>query len=300
MNLSRFLHLRLQGAPLGASVFNGGDDDNKTKSQTQVSYNYDPNDSAARQRLYAEASRIYDTIKGSAASSQYPGAKPIPLSPETKQAQQMLTSTALGPGQKVADAAGQALNFGFKDVLYPSSNPALQAHIDSATRRLGEEFTSPTGPLAQARGYFTGNNSAGTGTREGIAAGLASRSYLNTVGDVTAKLTSDGYKEGLDTFEKTMAFAPNAYSLMTMPAQTLGAVGAQNESVAGINEAFEAAKRNYALTGDWTSLQPYANVILGLSQPGTTTNKESDVSRTQQLMQLAGLGMMGYGMFGGA
>jgi len=250
---------------------------------------YDPATAAARAKILDYASSIYGR-SATAAAQGYPGAKPIDLSPESLRAQQMLTGVATGPGQDVANMIPGALQFGLSDVLHPETSPGFQQTLDSATRRIGEEYTSPTGPLAQARGMFTGGSSGGTGTREGIASGLIGRSYLNTVGDVTGKMTSDAYSKGLDTFSKTMAFAPSAYGLMLQPGATMGAVGAQNESVAAGKENYAAALRQYAQTGEWGALQPYANLVSGFSQPGTSTT--STQSQFSQFMSVAGLAAM--------
>lgn len=294
MNFSRFVHLRLQGASPDATVFNG-EDDNKQTSQTTTNYGYSPAEQQARDYLFNQGLSLAQKNQGAA----YPGASPIAPSTLTDQARSMLVSTATGPGQDIANSAASALKFGFGDVLNPSTNPALAANINSAVRRVGEEYTNPTGPLATARGYFTGNNSGGTGTREGIASGLIARDYMNKVGDVTAKMQSDAYNQGLDTFEKTLAFSPNAFSLMLQPAAAVGAAGAQEDSIAAIQEQYDAAKRNWELQGGWSMLSPYANLTSSLTQPTVTSNKEATVSRTQQLMQALGLGMMGYGLFAG-
>lgn len=201
-----------------------------------------------------------------------PYAAPVPFSPDTTAAQNNLRSVATTQGPQVAQQAQQALQFGLHDVLNPTASPGFQASLDTATRRVGQAYTDPNGVLSQIRTGAMSGNSTGSGTREGVANGIAARSYLNTIGDVTGKMTSDAYASGLDTFNKTLAFAPNAYNLMTQPAITQAAVGQQNEAQSQAQADYEAANKNYQQNAPWQQLGNYANIIYGGSNPTTTTS----------------------------
>lgn len=226
-------------------------------STTTVNQNYSPEEAARRAALMAEGERIYGTTKGAVPQGPTPSA-------DTLQAQQMMRGAAAGPVTDIAGMMPQAVQFGMHDVLNPASNPALQATLDTATRQVGNAYTDPGGVLARIRQGFDIQNSGGSSTREGIAGGIAGREYLNTIGDVTGRITSDAYSKGLDTFSRTMALAPQAISTATAPAGITSAVGQQTE-------AYQEAARQWDLAAPWAALGPYANIVNGLSNPSTTT-----------------------------
>ncbi len=274
---------------LGKSwCFMGGSEPAPASSSTTTQQVYSPEETAARNKVQSEAERIYNSTSGSFTSANYPGAAPTPFSSDTVAAQNYLRNFATTQGSTIAGQAGDALKFGLKDVLSPSSNPALQQTIDTTTRKIGETYTDPGGVLSNIRGAFTGNNSGGSGTREGIAGGLAGRSYLNAVGDATGKITSDAYKEGLDTFNKTLAFAPNAYNLMTQPALTQAAVGQQIEGMQQAQATYGANQQSWALNAPWMGLQNYAQIVYGGANPATTT---TGTASTGSANKNAGMGM---------
>lgn len=259
--------------------YGGGDSPPSQTSTSTVTQQYSPEETAARAKLFSTGEAIYNKTKDQIASGGYPGAKPVGFSPESIQAQNMVTSAALGPGQQIANSAAGALNFGLGDVLYPGSNPALAGTIDTAVRRLGTAYTDPNGVLSKIRSNsMAGNSSDGSGTREGIAMGIAGRNYLNTVGDTVAGMSSDGYNKGLDFMKSSMAFAPNMYNLMMQPGVTIGAVGSQKEAQSAAEANYAAAARNWDLTADWQALGPYASLVTGLSNPSTVTSSTAPMA----------------------
>lgn len=269
------------------TFFSGGG----TSTVQQKSFT--PEEEAMRKLLMSTGKDIYDQTQGQYTAAGYPGAAPVPASPQTIQARQMLQDTATGQGSAVSAAAGQALQFGLKDVLYPESNPALQATIDTATRQVGQAYTDPGGVISRIKQNFTAGNSGGTSTRESIAGGLAARSYLDTVGDVTGKLASQGYQAGLDTFGRTMAFAPQAYNLMTQPAQTMAQVGGSVEAEQAALNNFESLKKQYALNAPWMGLQNLSNVFTGTANPATTSTANT---QSNPVMNMAGGAMAGWAL----
>ena len=273
------------------TLYGGGDAPAPASSTTTVQNTYSPEEEARRRVVTDEASRIYEAQKGIWGSMLNPAAKPVGASADTLAGQNMVRSAAMGPGQNVATNAGNAASFGLSgDVLRPESNPALQANIDSVTRRVGNTYTDPGGVLSKIRTNFTAGNSEGSGTREGIAGGIAGREYLHTIGDVSAGMTSDAYNKGLDYMKSSMAFAPNAYNLMMQPGLSVGAVGAQGEAYAQAQENATAGDRAWTLQAPWAGLQPYANIVNGFSNPGTTTTGTA----------MSGASSGGMGILGGA
>jgi hypothetical protein len=267
------------------TFFGGGGSTNTVQKQ------YSPEEEAMRKALLGEAQKVYAKTQPQFEAALYPGAKPIGPSTATQASQAAALNTALGPGQQVADTAANAINFGLNDVLQPGANPALQGHIDSAVRRVGEAYTDPGGVISNIRSNFMQSSPSGQSSREAIAMGLAGRSYLNTVGDVTASMTSDAYNKGLDTFRSTLAFSPQAYNLMMQPAATLSAVGGQQEAYAANQEAYQAAARQWGLNAPWQGLQNFANIIHGGANPSTVSTGET---ASNPMMGAAGGAMAGW------
>lgn len=236
---------------------------------------------------------------GGGGTPAYPGARPITPSAETLSSREQLRQFVAQHGQGVTDLSMGALQFGLKDVLDPTKSPGFQATLDTATRKVGEAYENPGGVLANIRSSFGEGASAGQSSREAIAGGLAGQGYLNTIGDVTGKLSSDAYARGLDVFKSTMANAPNMYNLATQPAVTLGAVG---EAVTGDEreaEAFRAAERGWNINAPWLQLQNLAQIVHGTTSPGsTTTGSPPGVTPQQRLGGMMGGAAMGYQMSG--
>lgn len=259
-------------------------------STTTTQQNYSPEEAARRTRVQDIAGGIYDTTAGSYTAAGYPGAKPVGFSPESTEAQQRILDYSKGQGAGFTSSVGNAAAFGLGPVLYPESNPALQGTIDTAVRRVGQSYTDPGGVLSQIRGGFTAGDSAGSGTREGIAGGIAGREYLNTVGDVSSRIASQGYGQGLNFMQGTMGMAPAIYNLGQAPALSEAAVGAQREAQGQAGEQYQAAAREYALNAPWMGLQNYANIVYGGSNPMMTSQMSG--GQGNPLMQMIGLGAM--------
>lgn len=278
----------------GSRCMLGGDPPAPASSTTTTQQVFSPEETAARKQVMDAAAGIYGQQQPLWASMVNPAAKPVGASADTLQAQQMVKGAATGPGQTMATNAASAANFGLSgDVLNPESNPGLQGSIDSALRRVSNTYTDPGGVLSQIRGNFTAGNSGGSGTREGIASGIAGRNYLNTVGDVTSTMTSDAYNKGLDYMKSAMAFSPNSYNLMMQPGLSVGAVGTQQEQYAQAQANATAGDTAWQLQAPWAGLQPYASTVLGFSNPGMTATGTSQMSSGSGGMGLLGGAMMG-------
>lgn len=260
--------------------YGGGDAPAPQTSTTQVNQLYSPEEAARRAQLMAEAERVYGQ-----ASAALPGQAPAGASPQTLESQRQLQAYNAGPGAELNKSLQGATQFGLHDVLYPSSNPALQSTIDTATRKVGQAYTDPGGVMGQIRGQFTAGSSGGAGSREAIMSGIAGRSYLDTIGDVTGKISSDAYTKGLDTMTRSMALAPQTQQMGMTPAFTTGAIGQQNEQYA-------ENQRQWAVNSPWTALAPYASAVMGLSNPSTQTTSTVP-GPTRNPMAPLGMAMQG-------
>lgn len=118
-----------------------------------------------------------------------------------QQIQQMFTSGAAGSQQlgdmmtsgnaQTGDALSTLLN---PDILNASSNPYLQSYMDAAIRPLSEQHANVVMPGIAGSAISAGGYG---GSRQGIAEGLAAQGLSRSTGDVTAKIGSEGYGQGL-------------------------------------------------------------------------------------------------------
>lgn len=262
-------------------------------SSTQTVMNYSPEEAARRTRVQDEATRIYNATAGNIANSPYPGVKPVGLTGDQLTGQD-LTRTAANTiaGQYIPQLA-QATQFGLSDVLDPQSNPALNSTIDAAIRPITQSYTDAGGVLSNIRTGAINAGGQGNSTRQGIAEGIAAGRYADTIGDTAAKITSDAYSKGLDTFSKTYGLAPSVMSSLALPGQLYSATGSQDQAVQQAQEQYFADARNWGLNAPWLPLQNYANIVYGNGPSGSTTTSTGGGQQSN-----AGMGAIGGAMAG--
>ena len=260
-----------------------------SSSTTSVTPTYGANDAAIQAVLQA-AQNTYNTNQG--AISAYPGSTPVSPSGATLQGQQSTLNAANNIQQNLLPAVSQATNFGLLDVLYPQSNPALQASIDAAIRPVTQQYTDPGGVLAQIRADATGAGQYG-GTRQNLAEGVAGGRYLKTIGDIASQRTSDAYNQGLDTFSKVLSLAPQLANLQTVPGTLQSGVGTQQEAYQQAMNDYTAAAKLWGVNAPWQNLSNYASLVYGGSTPGSTTTSSSSVSAPSTLNTSIGTGLIG-------
>lgn len=258
-------------------------------TSTSVTQNYSPEEAARRAKVMDEAGTIYDSTKDTLANSPYPGSAPTPFSTASTQAQQMMMQNAVA-AQPAIDSLGRSVQFGLTDAMDVNSNPHLQGAIAAAIDPITKQYMNPTGVMSTIR---TGANEAGQfgGSRQGIAEGLAAQGYMGAVGATAQKMASDQYQRGMDTFEKTMLFAPQAMDAMTLPATWLSGVGTQQESLAQAQADYNAQAQMWDLNSPWMGLQNYANIVFGAGSGGgttTSTNNGGGYSRSPLMGALSG------------
>lgn len=266
------------------------DDGGSTTTTTQ---NFSPEEAAKRVEVMNESKRIYDNTKDIISSSPYPGAAPVPFSPETQAAQQYSTAYALGPAVQQAANMNNAVNFGLSDVLYANSNPYMESAISAAIRPITESYVDPGGVMSQIRDSSGAAGQFGS-SRQGIAEGIAAGRYADAIGDTASRMANENYQKGLDTFSRTLAFAPQALQAGLMPANILSGVGAQNEMQAQQMEQYLSDADMWALNSEWAPLQNYASIVFGGANPSTMTTGDRSSSTMSNLGGIGSL-MMGIG-----
>ena len=163
----------------------------------------------------------------------------------------------------------------------PANNPFFQQAVQSAIRPVTEQFREQVLP-----GIGHGAQSAGQfgSSRQGIAEGIASRGYLDTVGDITANMGNAAYAQGLGALSNAGSLGSNLAGLglnaqgqagqlgSTQVGQGLGATSnagqlAQGQAGLGINaqQAMGGMYGNLANLG-LSQLQSGGQLGQGLAQ----------------------------------
>jgi hypothetical protein len=282
-----------------ANLKQGGGGSGKSTSVTQ---NYSPAEAAQRAQVQAEASRLYNQTASTIAGSPYTGAQVVPLSGDSITGQNLAKQSATNQINTINPQLQAATQFGLSDVMDVNSNPYLQASIDAAVRPITESYTDPNGVLSNIRTNSMLNGGQGTSSRQGIAEGIAAGRYANAIGDVSARVASEGYGQGLDTFSKTLGLTPGTMAAMNQPAQTFSAVGAQNEGIAQAQENYMADARNWDLNAAWAPLQNWANIVYGGTGANSSTTSTGGGAQRNPLLGAMGGALSGYqlGTMGGA
>lgn len=248
----------------------GGGSQPTATTTTQV--NYSPEEQAARNAVQSHAAAIFGN---SPATTPNPGAPVAPLSADTLMAQQYMRG-AVAPVTQTLDTMNQGVRFGMQDILY-GQDPTLQNAINASVRPITEAYTDPGGLMSQQRAEMMNNNMYGS-TRDMMMSGILGGRYADAVGDTASKLAAASRGDTLNTFSKTMAFAPQALQSSTMPAQMLSAVGQQNEMFTQAQLDKEAQDRLWAINYPWMNLNNYANIVYGGANPGTTSTQTGSPS----------------------
>lgn len=261
------------------------------KSSTTTSVNYSPEESAMRTGVMDEAKRIYDATSTAMQQTPYPGSQPAPFSPDTLTGQAYARDYALGPAIQQASNMNNAVQFGLWDVLFPQTNPALQSSIDAAIRPITESYTDTGGVMSQIRDGAVGAGQFGS-SRQGVAEGIAAGRYADAIGDTASRMANENYQKGLDTFSRTLAFAPQALQAGLMPSNILSGIGAQNEMQAQQINDYLANARMWDYNAPWTPLQNYASIVFGGANPTTSTTQRSNPSALSTIGQIGSIAMM--------
>lgn len=263
-------------------------------SSSQTVQNYSPEEAAQRAKVQSEASRIYGSTAGKISSAPYTGAQVVPQSADTLTGQDLTKAAANTTAGTVIPQLLDATKFGLSDSMNVNSNPYLQSAIGAAVRPITESYTDAGGVMNQIRNNSEVDGGQGRSTRQGVAEGIAAGRYANAIGDASARVASDGYGKGLDTFARTLAITPQTVSTLNAPGQAYSAIGNQNEGYAQAAENYAGDSRNWDLNAEWTPLQNWANIVYGGTGPnGTTTKSSGGGTKSNPLMGAAGGAMAG-------
>ena len=186
--------------------------------------------------------------------------------------------------------------------MFPSTNPAMQDAIQAAVRPIERTFETSTIP-AISRGAQAGQASGGS--RQGIAEGIAAENKQNLVGDVSARVASQGFGQGLDAATRALAFGPQTTGLSFLPSSAVEAVGSQQQ---GLQQQFQSESQQRFMLEQMLPFliaQDVAGIAFGQPTGATSTTSIPGLSGAQAGFGGAGLGaalapLLGFGAGGGA
>lgn len=261
MNLSRFLHLRMQGASMDAPVFN---DTSRSGSTTTVQQS-DPW-SGVQPHLI----RMFDTATGQFGQ----GPQVPPLSSETQSAQNMQSNRAVA-GSPVTDAAKQSLTATLQgNYLDPTQNPAWQPTVE----RMADAYRLGTAAPTDARFAKSGNAFSDNSAYQELR-GLNERGF----GDALAGFAGKIYGDERDRMLKGGLIAPSLANQDYADISQLGQVGAMKD-----------LRSQQELDAPWDLLTKYQRILSG--QPGGEGSMQSPYF-TNPAANALGLGMMGLSIY---
>jgi hypothetical protein len=199
----------------------------------------------------------------------YTGETVAPFTAPQVQGQQQVLGSAVPAQQTAANNALQQNQFLANDVLFPGTNPALQGYMDAAVRPIYQNLTEQALPAVRQEAIGTGGFG---GSRQGIAEGLASRGASQAAGDVSSKIASEGYGQGLDAYVKGLALTPTVQTAQSQPGVTASGVGDVQQ--ARDQALLDQQAQNYYFNqqAPFLTAQQIAGISAGIPGGSTTTS----------------------------
>lgn len=279
-------------------------------TQYSTTQNYSPEEAARRTRVMDTGEDIYNRTAPAVAQSPYPGSVPVGPNPTTIASWDWLYNNSIPSATRVAQAGEGAVTRGLDpSMLYAESNPYLQSAINAAIRPMQDQFLDAGGTLSGIRTNAIDAGGQGASTRQGIAEGLAASRANRDIGDVAARMASEGYGQALTHQARMAALAPSVQDMAFAPAEAINAVGTQQEGYEQNMNDYAAATRAWELEREWGPLQNWANIVFGGgSSQSTAISQAASPQRNRALGALGGaasgyaLGSMipGFGLPGAA
>lgn len=179
-----------------------------------------------------------------------------------------------------------------------ASNPYVQGMLEQQQRLAGRNLQENILPSIQSGAIGAGQLGS---SRQGVAEGLAARGTQEALLNQAADTQMNAYLAGLGQQQFGLGATPGMIGLGQMPADILSGVGGERrvEEQLAIDEAMR--RHQFEQEEPWQRYERFAGTYFpATSGYGETTTKQSQTPSAFQVgSQLAGLGMAGYGMFGG-
>lgn len=166
-----------------------------------------------------------------------------------------------------------------------NQNGALQSAIKAAQRPVVDQYQSQVMPTIRSSSADAG---AYGSSRQGVAEGIASRSLMNQLGDISSTMSNQAFDTSMDTFTKALALAPTTMQATSIPSQMLDASGRtfSDQHQLQLDEAVQNHYANMMLP-----LQIGQNVAgMAFGMPSTNTSTSTGPGAQQPSAITRGLG----------
>lgn len=236
----------------------------QTSTSTQTT-NYLP----GQKEFFTDAYKYLSPLLGNFQNIQYPVEDPTAnASGDTTRSQAAIRSGVNATGAQYGQDVLNANKFLLSDVLFPGSNPALQATIDAAINPVQDRLMRNI--LPSLRSSYTSGDAVGS-TRQGIAEGIALGDFSRNALDATSQISTNAYQSGLDAMGRALALAPATYGAAMSPYTMLNASGAQQDTQAQAEINGQIARGMFNTFGPLSYLSSVMNMGNSIAPEGYTT-----------------------------
>ncbi len=178
----------------------------------------DKNAENARPKYYGPGMQYIPGLLGDAQRLYKQGGFAPPVNPLELLGRQNALGYAEGRLPGLIDATQQSWLTG----LNPSLNPYVGSMIESAQQDLTQDFLRNVMPAISDNAQSVGGYG---GSRQGVAQGIASEGLLEGLGDISTRLLSNAYGQGLQQQRAAWNMAPQMLQMGLMPSQLQQDIG---------------------------------------------------------------------------
>jgi len=215
----------------------------------------------------------------------FPGSSIQGFDPLQTQAQGQAVTAAGGQVQQLADQGTQANNFLTSGaVLDPRLNPGLQGAIQAAIAPIQRQFTTSVLPGIRQEAITAGGFG---GSRQGIAEGLASQGFLDSIGNAASNVVNPGFLAGLQAFTSGISNTQDLQDAALRPSTAVDAVGAQKQALAQGQLSEQAQRFLSEQILPFSVAQDIAALAFGIGGGSSTTNSNRN---SDPLSTILGIG----------
>lgn len=211
------------------------------------------------------------------------------LTPDQIAGQDAARTFATGQGQNYANRAIDTSSYLLdpNNILDPSRIPGVQASrealIRDVTRNLTENILPQTRTGALLTGAYGGSNQ---GNQDALAAGRTSEAITGALANQDTAL----YSQGLQAMLNALQLAPQTADLGLMPARTLQAIGAQNQTQNQNEIDAEVRRHEFTQNEPLAALERFQQLVGTSGMYGGTTTGNSTTTNTSKPSTLQTLG----------
>lgn len=252
------------------------------KTTTQVVQNQTQLSPEQKQLLGMAIPLAQRTGNSSIAAPNFSGIAPLDF--RTIQGANSLYGTAQGMANFVPQLM-QRQSWAMDPNQVFNQNGALDTAIKAAQRPLVDQYQSQIMPTIRSSSADAG---AYGSSRQGVAEGIAARSLMNQLGDVSATMSNAAFDTSMDTFSKALALAPQSMQAGQIPAMMMDASGRtfQDQQQMGLDEAVQKHYANMLLP-----LQIGQNIAgMAFGMPGSNVSTATGPGAQQPSALMRGLG----------